>query len=106
MREPTGLVSDRIKAQVAVLEFISQYVGLKPTAGGAMGLCPFHDDEHPSLSVNDGENYGNCIAGCGGGSVMGFWTLWRKKNGLDAGFVPTITELAEMLLSAREAKAK
>jgi hypothetical protein len=25
-----------------VLEFVSQYVDLKPTASGDVGLCPFH----------------------------------------------------------------
>ena len=40
--ELTGTVSDRIKASVTVLEFVSQCVDLKPTASGAVGLCPFH----------------------------------------------------------------
>ncbi len=98
LREPTGLVSERIKAQVSVLEFISQYVELKRTEVGAVGLCPFHEDQHPSFGINDKENYWHCFAGCGGGSVIDFWSLWRKKKGLDSSFVPTITELAEMVL--------
>jgi hypothetical protein len=40
--ELTGTVSDRIKASVTVLEFVSQCIDLKPTARGAVGLCPFH----------------------------------------------------------------
>jgi hypothetical protein len=76
--ELTGTLSERIKASVTVLEFVSQYVDLKPTAGGAVGLCPFHDDHHPSLGVNATGNYWNCWAGCGGGSVVDFWMAWRK----------------------------
>jgi len=45
-------ISERTKASVTVLEFVSQYVGLKPTASGAVGLCPFHDDHRPSFGVN------------------------------------------------------
>ncbi len=30
-------------------------------------------------------------------SAIDFWSLWRKKQGLDLGFVPTVTELVEML---------
>jgi hypothetical protein len=60
-------ISERIKASVMVLEFVSQYVDLKPTASGAVGLCPFHDDHHPSFGVNDESNCQNCFAGCGGG---------------------------------------
>ena len=58
-------VSARIKASVPVLEFVSQYVDLKPTASGAIGLCPFHDDHRPSFGVNVDCDYWNCWAGCG-----------------------------------------
>jgi hypothetical protein len=95
--ESTGHVSERLKSRVTVLEFISQYVDLKPTESGAVGLCPFHDDQHPSFGVNDKENYWHCFAGCGGGSIIDFWSLWRKKKELDPSFTATISELAEML---------
>jgi len=70
--ELTGTVSERIKARVKVLEFVSQYVDLKPTASGEIGLCPFHDDHHPSFGVNAEGNYWHCFAGCGGGSLIDF----------------------------------
>ncbi len=97
LHESRGPLSERIKTRVTALEFISQYVDLRPTESGAIGLCPFHDDQHPSFGVNDIENYWYCFAGCGGGSIIDFWSLWRKKRGLDPGFVPTITELAKIL---------
>lgn len=59
-------VSDRIKASVTVLEFVGQYVDLKPTASGAVGLCPFHDDHYPNFGVNEEGNSWHCFAGCGG----------------------------------------
>jgi DNA primase len=72
------MVSEKIKASVTVLEFVSQYVDLKPTESGAVGLCPFHDDHRPSFGVNDEGNYWHCFAGCGGGSVIDFWMKWRE----------------------------
>jgi DNA primase len=45
-----------------VLEFVSQYVDLKPTASGAIGLCPFHDDHHPSFGVNAEWHPYNCFS--------------------------------------------
>jgi len=68
--ELAGTLSECIKASVTVLEFVSQYVDLRPTASGAVGLCPFHDDHHPSFGVNAEGNYWHCFAGCGGGSVI------------------------------------
>lgn len=94
---PTEHISDRLKARVTALEFIRQYVDLKPNEGGAIGLCPFHDDQHPSFGVNEKGNYWHCFAGCGGGSIIDFWSLWRKKKGQDPSFAATITELADML---------
>jgi hypothetical protein len=91
--ELTGTLSERIKDSVTVLEFVSRYVDLKPTASGAVGLCPFHDDHHPSFGVNDEGNYWHCFAGCGGGSVIDFWMKWR---GCD--FTTAVRELAEMVL--------
>ncbi len=90
--ELVGTVSDRIKASVTVLEFVSQYVELKPTASGAVGLCPFHDDHRPSFGVNEAGNYWHCWAGCGGGSVIDFWLRWRKCD-----FPTAVRELAGML---------
>jgi hypothetical protein len=90
---PTGMVSEKVKASVTVLEFVSQYVDVKPTGSGAIGLCPFHDDHRPSFGVNDEGNYWHCFAGCGGGSVIDFWMKWRECD-----FTTALRELAEMLL--------
>jgi len=101
LQDSSGLVSEKIKAHISVLEFVSQYVDLKTTSTGAIGHCPFHDDENPSFGINDQENYWHCFAGCGGGSVIDFWSKWREKRELDSSFKATITELAEMLFSLK-----
>jgi hypothetical protein len=73
LEAPADTLSERIKASVTVLEFVSQFVDLKPSASGAIGLCPFHDDHNPSFGVNEEGNFWHCFAGCGGGSVVDFW---------------------------------
>ncbi|NMC13401.1 MAG: hypothetical protein GYA34_11035 [Chloroflexi bacterium] len=85
--ESTDKVSQRIKQSITVLEFVSQYIDLKPNGSGAIGKCPFHDDQHPSFSVNDKENYWHCFTGCGGGSIIDFWMKWRG-----IGFVEAVHE--------------
>lgn len=96
---PTGkgageTLSARIKDRITVYDFVSQYVELNERG---QGLCPFHDDQHASFSVNQDENYWHCFAGCGGGSVIDFWSKWREAQGQDASFEATIKDLAEML---------
>jgi len=68
-------ISDRIKAEIGTIDFISKYVELSPSG---RGLCPFHDDHKASFSVNIEKNYWKCFAGCGGGSVVDFWMMWRN----------------------------
>jgi hypothetical protein len=36
---------------------------LKPSGKNLMGLCPFHDDHEPSLSINPAQNLWHCF-GC------------------------------------------
>jgi len=97
LQDSSGLISEKIKAHISVLEFVSQYVDMRTTSTGAIGHCPFHDDENPSFGINDQENYWHCFAGCGGGSVIDFWSKWREKQDLDSSFKSTITELAQIL---------
>ncbi len=73
-RTPEGLKS------VPIAEFIGQFVELKPTASGFIGLCPFHDDNVPSFGINAEGNYWHCFAGCGGGDIVSFWMRWRGLN--------------------------
>jgi len=87
------MLSDQIKKRVSVLEFVNRYVELQPTNQGALGLCPFHDDHNPSFSVNVAENYWQCFAGCGGGSIIDFWMKWQECD-----FVTAISELANVVL--------
>jgi len=93
IQELRGNVIDRIKGSITVLDFIGQYVDLKPVASGAIGLCPFHDDHNPSLGINSKDNYWKCFAGCGGGSIIDFWMKWQ---GCD--FATAINELPNLLL--------
>ena len=86
-------VSERIKQAVTVLEFVGEYVELKPSGSGARGLCPFHDDHNPSFGVSIEGNFWNCFAGCGGGTAIDFWMQYRNVD-----FTTAVKELAQMLL--------
>ena len=96
-QEVANTLSERIKARTTVLEFVSQFIDLKLGGKGAVGLCPFHDDTHPSFGIHDTDNYWHCFAGCGGGSIIDFWSKWRENQELDSSFTATVTDLADML---------
>lgn len=84
-------LSQQIKSRVSVYDFVSQHIEL---SSSGQGLCPFHDDNHASFSVNIEKNYWHCFAGCGSGSVIDFWMKWQ---GCD--FTTGVKELAKMLFA-------
>jgi DNA primase catalytic core len=61
---------------VALVE--SRGIKLKKTGKGYAGLCPFHADQQPSLSINIEKNLWQCF-GCGkAGDVISFVELYDK----------------------------
>ena len=68
-------LKDQIKQNVRLEDVIGRYLSLKRTGSSPktlVGLCPFHDDRHPSLHVNVEGQYYKCFA-CGeGGDLFRF----------------------------------
>jgi hypothetical protein len=87
-------LSERLKSAISVYDFVSRYVELNEQG---KGLCPFHDDQHPSFQVNRERNYWSCYAGCGGGSIIDFMMKWRQAHGQDGSFTATVKDLATLL---------
>ena len=66
-------IIESIKQGVDLVALIqSRGIALKKNGRGYAGLCPFHEDKKPSLSVNPTTNLWQCF-GCGaGGDVIRF----------------------------------
>lgn len=61
-----------LKASLSIREVIGRYTKLSRVGHRWMGLCPFHGDRHPSLSVNEEKKTFVCYA-CGEkGDVFAF----------------------------------
>lgn len=61
-----------VRERAAILDVVSDYVGLKKAGANYLGLCPFHSEKTPSFTVNPGKGMFYCF-GCGaGGDVVGF----------------------------------
>ena len=71
VRYDSGLIEE-IKANIDIVEVVSQYVSLKRKGRNYFGLCPFHNEKSPSFSVSETKQIFHCF-GCGaGGDVIGF----------------------------------
>lgn len=77
------LVSE-IKTQIPIQDLISEYIHLKKAGKGFVGLCPFHEDHHPSLQIHPQKGIFKCFA-CGtGGDLITFYSLINKKKWSEA----------------------
>lgn len=78
-----------IKAKLSIVDVIQGFVSLKKSGKNHIGLCPFHDDNNPSMHVNDEKGFFHCFSCGAGGDVFGF--LMRYSN---IGFPEALKELA------------
>lgn len=77
-----------LKASLSIREVIGRYVALNRVGHRWMGLCPFHGDRHPSLSVNEEKGSFVCYA-CGErGDVFAF--VSKIEN---IGFIEAVKKL-------------
>lgn len=62
----------RVVNETNIIEVVSEYVQLKKKGSSMFGLCPFHNDNNPSMSVSDKVKMYNCFS-CGAkGNVINF----------------------------------
>ncbi len=63
---------NEIRNSVNIVDVISSYVSLTPRGKNYFGICPFHDDSNPSMSVSADKQIYKCFS-CGAtGTVFNF----------------------------------
>lgn len=71
-------IIEDIKNSANIVDIIGQYLPLKKKGSSFFGICPFHDDHDPSLSVHPGKKIFKCFV-CGTkGDVFAF--VQKKEN--------------------------
>lgn len=84
-------VIDQVRNSVDIGDVIGRYVQLHQSGKGFVGLCPFHEEQTPSFSVNEQKQFYYCF-GCGrGGNVFQF--LMELKH---IPFTEAVAEVAEL----------
>ena len=69
-----------IRDQIRISDVISNFIDIKKKGQNYQGICPFHDDKHPSLVVNDSKNIFKCFS-CGvSGDVFAFVAKFKNIN--------------------------
>jgi DNA primase len=82
---------DDLRARVDLSDLIGRYVTLKKAGNRYMGVCPFHGDSNPSMSVNPERGFWYCFGCQAGGDAIAFV---RQKENLE--FVEAIQFLARL----------
>ncbi len=83
-------VLSQIKDRLDIVDTVSQYVVLKKRGANYWGLCPFHDDKKPSMSVSPSKGIYKCFACGAGGDAFNFLMKIQNKD-----FKELVAELAE-----------
>lgn len=55
-------IIERVKDSANILEVVSEYISLKKQGVYYVGLCPFHDDHHPSMKVSPNRGTYHCYS--------------------------------------------
>ena len=63
---------NRIQSQANIIDIISNYISLEKKGSNYFGVCPFHGDKGPSLSVNENMKYWKCFGCNKSGTVFDF----------------------------------
>ncbi len=75
---------DQIRRSNDIVDVIGSYISLKKAGTSYRGLCPFHNDSHPSLNVSQPKQIYKCFA-CGkAGNVFTFVQEYEKLNFIEA----------------------
>jgi len=63
---------EEIKSKIDIVDFIGEYVKLRPVGKNYQGLCPFHKDTHPSFYVSPERQVWKCFGCERGGDIFSF----------------------------------
>lgn len=81
---------EEIKSRLDLLELVGRYVQLRQAGQRWVGVCPFHQETKPSLSVNPEQGFFYCFGCQAGGDGIDFYC---RINGLE--FAEGLKELAQ-----------
>ena len=98
-------IISRVQQSNDIVDIVSEHISLSRKGREMVGLCPFHDDQRPSLYVNPTKQIFKCFACGAGGSVFTFVQMRENLT-----FPQALQRLAERagikLKPARQSKER
>ena len=93
---------NQIRSSIDIVDVISGYIPLTPKGKNYFGVCPFHDDHSPSMSVSKDKQIYTCWS-CGAtGNVFKFVMDYENISFIDA--VKIIADKAGISVSLNNAR--
>ena len=84
-------VINEIRNKTDIVDIVSKYINLTKTGKNYIGVCPFHDDHSPSMSVSPEKQIFTCFS-CGAtGNVFKFVMDYENIS-----FVEAIKKIADI----------
>lgn len=80
-----------IRNSIDIVDVISNYVSLTPRGKNFFGVCPFHNDSNPSMSVAKDKQIYKCFSCGAAGNVFDF-----IQNYENISFIETLKKCADM----------
>ncbi len=80
---------NKIRSNVNIVDVISSYVSLTQKGRNFFGICPFHDDHNPSMSVSPEKQIYTCFSCGASGNVFNFIQDYENIS-----FVEAVQKLA------------
>lgn len=73
-------IKKKIIEQTSIVEVVGEVVSLSKKGTSFFGLCPFHNDNHPSMSVNEQKKMFNCFSCNTKGNVIFFYSKFHHVS--------------------------
>lgn len=84
-------IINEIRQTISIVDIISQYISLSKKGNNFVGICPFHDDKHASLTVNETKKIYKCFSCNNAGDVFTF-----VKNYKNISYFQAVAQCAEL----------
>jgi len=71
---------ESVKERVDIVDVVGEHVVLKKKGKEFVGICPFHDDSKPSMSVIPGKQFYYCFSCGAGGNAIKFLMEFQRQS--------------------------